>query len=94
MSKSSLPPRLDPPPRIKPELSSPEVLHGALLAIEEKLQNMQGQVRDLLWEEKLSGSGSCQLQLDRLTCLIGEWEMAAIRTQWELEIVEGRSRSD
>lgn len=86
------PPRLDPHPlRIQSEPCSAETLHRALLAIEEKLQKIQGDVRDLLWEKKLGVSTSCQLQLDQLTLLIGEWEMDAIRIQFELEIAEERS---
>lgn len=93
MSKSPSPLTLDTYPAIiKSEFCSPEVLHRALLAIEENLENIQGDVRDLLWEEKLGRSTGCQIQLEHFTHLIGEWEMAAIRTQLELEIAEERSR--
>ncbi len=62
---------------------SPDLLHQELWNIEEKLEQLQGSIRDILLEERRGGS--YQPRLDALARMLGEWEMIAIRTQFELD---------
>lgn len=73
--------------RRRAERNSPEALRLSLVMIEEELMNIQGDVRDLLRIERMDGK-DCALPLARLTQLLGQMEISAIRTQYELEMAE------